>query len=722
MNRILSLLTSNPSKSLLFLAGWASLTLNLYWFIFQPRTAISRVFLLTSALAAVPLMLLAGWFFDRPLIERWNRKRLAGLMTGSLLLTMLLYFGYPHPPMPLFALREQVAVQFISLGENASSPRVVWLNNGISDISYEMVEWQDEVEITPEGVRWLNDPQNGMGFVWNGRGWGNFKLSVQGEGKWLVKVSTASQSFEYLLEGKPTFARTFEFPIGSELQKYLTLIPLWLNAAFGIAFLLYLITGDAISRWNVNLPVRVYTLFIPLLIGVIVLIGWGLTFSVAASNRLYADDYCYLNVLRDYGWWGAIQNFYQTINGRFMSHLFNYTALLFGQASVPLGPLFLLAAVGSSSLWVLSALFREANRLFLVLTALGLTFFVFVISSDKFQAIIWSLHALIVSGGLSFLLLALGSWLRLRNMPHRRSALAALFIFSFLAAGFHETIAILEGGIFFLLGWLEWRAVQQDGKTRKIPVALLGLTAALLGFALVVFSPGNLTRVDTIGVSTEANKVLTTGLATIGKSLHYLFGGMESGFAFPLLVLILTYFSGMGSGYFLSLHKTGLSFPLRLWEKLIVILFPVLITLVMFIPSAFLGGYFPERTLFVPQTVLVFGSFALGVWTGDSLKSKGVSFSFGAVVLTLILTLAVGWIAVHQLSAMNEQMRLHAAEFDAREQLIRQAIQRGEPQVFVPPYRYNFGLDVQPNPKNWLTLCIGDYYGIPVYLDQGRQP
>ncbi len=69
---------------------------------------------------------------------------------------------------------------------------------------------------------------------------------------------------------------------------------------------------------------------------------------------------------------------------------------------------------------------------------------------------------------------------------------------------------------------------------------------------------------------------------------------------------------------------------------------------------------------------------------------------------------------------MNEQTRLHAAEFDARERLIQQVIQRGEPQVLVPPYRYNFGLDVQPDPQNWLTLCMGDYYGIPVYLDQGR--
>jgi YD repeat-containing protein len=76
--------------------------------------------------------------------------------------------------------------------------------------------------------------------------------------------------------------------------------------------------------------------------------------------------------------------------------------------------------------------------------------------------------------------------------------------------------------------------------------------------------------------------------------------------------------------------------------------------------------------------------------------------------------------SLQQLTAMNAQMRLHAAEWDARERLIQQAIQAGKTQVWVAPYRYNFGLDLHPNPQNWLTLCIGDYYGIPVYLDHGR--
>jgi len=720
MKRLASLLPFSLSTAGILFIGWVSLSLNLYWFVFQPPMIVSRMLLLISGLAAGLLILLAGWFFDRRLFEDWDIKRTGSLIAATALLTILLYFGYPNPAMPLFALRERVDAQFIPLGAPPGILRVVWLNNGIGDVSYKTIQWKGMVEITPDGVGWLSDPKDGTGFLWNGRGWGDFKLSIEGEGNWLVKVNTASQTFEYLLEGKPKFARTFEIPIGTQFQKYSTLIPLWINVALSVAFLLYLIAGGAVKGLRIALPVRVYTLFIPLLLGAVVLIGWGLSFSIAANNRLHADDYCYLNVLRDYGWGGAIRNFYQTINGRFMSHLFNFTALLAGKATIPLGPLILLIGLGSSSLWVLRAIFKEANPFIQLLLPVGLPWFVFVISSDKFQAVIWSLHALIVTGGLSFLLLAIGVWLRLKNNPQRKYDLAILFFFSFLSAGFHETIAILGGSIFFVLSWLEWRAAQFQRKSQKPTAALTGLAGVILGFGMVVFSPGNNTRVNTIGVSTDIQKILDTALTTLSKNYHLLFGGMESGNAFPLLILGLIFVIGMSSGHFLTFQKNSLSLRLRTWEIVFLILFPLIVTLMMFIPSAFLGGYFPERTLFVPQTVLVFSSFALGVWAGGSLKQKGVSPSIGVAVLTLILVLAVGWISVQQLSAMNEQMRLHAAEFDAREQLIEQAIQRGEPRVFVPPYRYNFGLDVQPNPQNWLTLCIGDYYGIPVYLSQGR--
>jgi hypothetical protein len=720
MKMIRGWLHSSPLKVVLFLTGWLSVSLSLYWFIFQPRAAVSRISMGISLLAGLLLILLARHFFSHPPVEQWNLRERIGVGFAALLIALLLYFGYPHPSMALFTLRERIEVEFVPLGSTPHPVRVVWLNNGINDVSYEDIEWQGEVEITSEGVHWREDADHAIGFRWQGRGWKSFTISVEGRGSWLMRVKNQQQAWEYPLEGKPQFSRSFQIPIGTLTQQGIILALLWLNAAFSIGFVLYNILSANGAIFSLQTPDWIFTRLLPLLIGIVVLAGWGLTFSIAAHNRLYADDYCYLNVLRDYGWWGAVQNFYQTINGRFMSHVFNFALLEAGSASVPLGPVILLVGLGGSSLFVLKVIFptfRPKNRLII---SVLLMFSAFIISSDKFQAIFWSLHALIVTGGLSFLMLGLGVWLRIAGKPFRFADLGLLFLLCFLSAGFHETIAILGGCLFFVLAWLEWRTARQNNFHPRLPAALVGLGGVVIGFALVVFSPGNFTRVNTIGVSNNSAEVLDTAGSMMAKNFSLLFGGMENGVGFPLLVLLLVFLVGMGCGWFGNFRWGLLSISLRIWEKIILILFPLLVILIMFIPSAFLGGYFPERSLFVPQVVLVMGCFGLGIWTGSSLRARGISPAFGAALTAAILVFAVGWISLQQLSAMNDQMRLHAAEWDAREQVIQQAIQSGETQVLVAPYRYNFGLDLQPNPNNWLNQCVWEYYGIPVYLDQGR--
>ncbi|WP_322791580.1 DUF6056 family protein [Bellilinea sp.] len=710
----------SPLRIIGYMIGWLSVSLSLYWFIFQPRAAVSRIAMGVSLLAGLLAILLARHFFNRPPVEKWNFRERLGLFFAALLITVLLYFGYPHPSMALFTLPERIEVEFVPLESTAHSVEVIWLNNGINDVSYQNVEWQGEVEITSEGVHWREDSDQAIGFRWQGRGWGSFTLSVQGQGSWLMRVNNQRQAWEYRLEGKPQFSRTFQIPVGTETQRGIVLALLWLNAAFSIGFVLVNILSANGAIFSLQTPDWIFTRLLPLLIGIVVLAGWILTFSIAANNRLYADDYCYLNVLRDYGWWGAVQNFYQTINGRFMSHVFNFTLLEAGSASVPLGPVILLVGLGGSFLFVLKVIFPTFRPINRIIISIMTVFLAFIISSDKFQAVFWTLHALIVTGGLSFLMLGLGVWLRIAGKPYRFAGLGLMFLLCFLSAGFHETIAISGGSLFFVLSWLEWRRSQQDKSPRRLPAALSGLGGVVLGFGLVVFSPGNYTRVNTIGVSTDANEVLNSTGTMMVKNFSLLLGGMENGIGFPLLVLLLVFLMGMGCGWFVNSRWSSLSIPLRMWEKIILILFPLLATVMMFVPSAFLGGYFPERSLFVPQVVLVTGCFGLGIWAGASLKARGISPNFGAALMTAILVIAVGWMSLQQLTAMNAQMRLHAAEWDARERLIQQAIQAGETQVWVAPYRYNFGLDLHPNPQNWLTLCIGDYYGIPVYLDQGR--
>lgn len=708
------------SPFVLFCLGWLSVSVSLYWFVFQPRAAVSRIAIGVSLLAGLLLILLARHFFSRPPVEQWSMRTRLGVVFSALLCTVLLYFGYPHPSMALFALRERIEVEFVPLESTPHSIEVVWLNNGISDVSYKDIEWQGNVEITPEGVRWREQDGKTVGFRWQGRGWESFTISVEGRGNWLMRVNNQRQAWEYRLEGKPQFSRTFQIPIWAETQQAVILALLWLNSAFSIGFVVVSILSSSGAIFAFKIPDWVFTRLLPLLIGIVVLAGWGLTFSIAANNRLYADDYCYLNVLRDYGWWGSIQNFYQTINGRFMSHVFNFTLLEAGSASVPLGPVILLAGLGGSCLFVLKAIFPIFRPINLFIISITLTFLAFIISSDKFQAIFWSLHALIVTGGLSFLTLGLGVWLRIAGRPYRFVDLGLMFLLCFLSAGFHETIAILGGSLFFVLSWLEWRTARQNRLHPRLPAALVGLGGVVIGFALVVFSPGNYTRVNTIGVSTDASEVLNSAASTMLRNFFLLLGGMENGIGFPLLVLIFVFLMGTGWGWFGNSRWSLFSIPLRMWEKIVLILSPLLVTLIMFIPSAFLGGYFPERSLFVPQVALVTGCFGLGVWTGVSLKGRGIFLNFGAALMTAILVFAVGWMSLQQLTAMNEQMRLHAAEWDAREQVIQQAIQMGETRVAVAPYQYNFGLDLQPNPNNWLNQCVWEYYGIPVYLDQGR--
>ncbi len=89
MNWIQSLRASTFWKWGLFLLGWASLTVSVYWLVLQPPTTVSRVYLGISGLTAVALIITAGWFFDRPLIPQWDRKRMGMLMVGS----FLLFFG-----------------------------------------------------------------------------------------------------------------------------------------------------------------------------------------------------------------------------------------------------------------------------------------------------------------------------------------------------------------------------------------------------------------------------------------------------------------------------------------------------------------------------------------------------------------------------------------------------------------------------------------------------
>ncbi len=437
---------------------------------------------------------------------------------------------------------------------------------------------------------------------------------------------------------------------------------------------------------------------------------------------MYADDYCYLNVLRDYGWGGSVWNFFTTINGRFMSHIVNFLAFLLGSGSIPLGPLVLLAGLGSSLYYLFNAVLRPLTRRVVALLSAGLVFLTFIISTDPYQAIFWTLHALIVTGGLSLLVLALGVWVRAVQNPPAVDRPALLFLLAFLSAGFHETIAILGIACLTAAAYLEWRSQAQREPPFRLPVALAGLAGGVLGFLIVLTSSGNASRMATIGVSTELSKVVELGSTLLWKNFLYLFGAAEEGRAFPFLVFALLLLLGMLIGMGMKEFWLGKVFRLRGWETALLLHLPLAAILMMFAPSAFVGGYYPERSLFVAQFVLCMAFFIIGLWGGNRLRQHGLSMGWGGLVIVALILIMVSGQTAIRLGSIHTQMRQHAAEWDGRDVLIRQAAAEGQTRLMVTPYEYNFGLDLQLNPNNWLNLCIEDFYGIRLSLDKDGAP
>lgn len=724
MSFLVSLLAKRSPKILAVLVLWASLTFTLYWLIFQPPTLISRMRMLISGVAALGLIAAGMFFFERKPVQNWVSAGLKpiGWLYAAVILTLGLFFGYPNPPMALFALPENIQVELTpTTGDGVID--LVWINNGIDDISFNQVQTRGNVVNIPDGIRFEVPAGESASFAWQGRGWGTFFAVLRGEGNWTVVLQDDYGKLKYPIEEPGAFVRTVKKPIGTPLVNALILLGLWSNVFLSIALGGWLLAHSPFRCvLNSDRLIGLLTRAIPLVLALLLAAGWLSTFLTATYNRLYADDYCYINALRDYGWGGAVWNFFTTINGRFMSHVVNYLAFLLGAGSVPLGPLVLLAGLGSSLYYLLVAVLRPLPRRVVAVLSVGLVFLAFVISTDPYQAIFWTLHALIVTGGLSLLTLALGVWVRAIRERPSSGRLGLLFLLAFLSAGFHESIGILGIACFSLAAYLEWRSRKQDELRAGLPVALAGLAGTALGFIIVLSSSGNATRMATIGVSTELNKVVYLGTNLLWKNFHYLFGAAEEGRAFPFLVFVLLLMVGIIIGLGLKELWLAKRFQLRTWEKALLLHLPLLALLMMFAPSAFVGGYFPERSLFVAQFVLCTGFFLTGLWGGSRLSECGLSPGWGGMILVAVVLIAVSGQAAVRLDALNLQMRQHAVEWDARAALIHQAVEDGQPWLSVTPYRYNFGLDLQPSPSNWLNLCIEDYYGIHLSLDKDGVP
>lgn len=713
MEKLLNI--SIPSLVELFLS-WISLSLTLYFFAFQPFNTISRKWLLISIFTAAILIILLSTMFKHESPQPPRFSLLKGTII-SIALTIFVFLAKPNPSKAFVALPDQIHIIFVPQSPNASSLDVIWLRNGITDVSFQQIEWEGEAHILPDRIKLVSHDNRPIGLIWKGKAWKFLEIVLTGNGEWTAYIYTnyinSTETFEIARSG----TKILNIPAGNHLLYNLITAGIWLNVFFtGLLLYIVIVRQPSLQMHLLTIPSQWMNTLPWIALAVFLILNWSIAISAGQFRRLYADDYCYLNTLHKFGWWGAISWSFHNLNGRFSSHFLNYTSFLLETKIIPLGvPLFLLL-FGTSGYLLLHTIFPSSKPWKLLVISTSLPLFGLISFPDPVQSIYWTLHAIIVCGGFSLMLLTIRKTFIVMNKFSMKQAFI-LFFLALVSGGFHEAISI--GGILFMgmLVWLEWRSkYNQALKRSPIPISLISFLGLTLGFIILITSPGNTNRVSVLGINPKADKVLFTGAELILQNFNWLFGGPEKN-GLPLLILGIIFLIGLVFG--MGNQPVLPPITRSKWEKWLILTYPILATLAIFFPSAFLSGYFPLRSLFVPQMIIILSVFWQSIWLARWLIRKEYKANLSFHLLVTGIIIISGYVSLPYFYRIHQQMHLHAQEWDTRQILISEALSQGSQKIIVPAFQHMYWteVDLQPNPTNWLNQCIKEYYGVPIYAE-----
>jgi len=321
---------------------------------------------------------------------------------------------------------------------------------------------------------------------------------------------------------------------------------------------------------------------------------------------------------------------------------------------------------------------------------------------------------MLLSAGFVVYILTTGLFIRLfvyKNTPLRLWWYPLFFLLGFISSGFVEASSVVMISLSFLFGlglWIVNRETKDFSGLKLFAVIPLG---QILGLFFVLFSAGNMQRLNSLshGYTFSFFKILEGYFELLGKNTRIIVD--HAGFLLLFVVL---------SAFLLGNIITKPVFPQRLelplFFKGMMAFLPFIFYAVSFIPSAFISGYFPTRTLFVPIFSLVLGLFFLFfIWGNQTQSIPGLNR-----IVPVVLVAAAVLIMWSPMLDLTRQMRLFSAEWDAREAFILEAVENGETQLEIYPYPHSFGTDLDNQVSNWLDRCLDEYYGIDLYMQKAE--
>jgi len=433
------------------------------------------------------------------------------------------------------------------------------------------------------------------------------------------------------------------------------------------------------------------------------------------SIQYWADDYCFSGFLREYGFTHGLIEFYSTTSNRFSAFMFTGFSELFGENAIRMIPSLIIIAFG----FIVYKIFNEIlvkrhieqTKTISILFSQILLFFFLFLAPNIHQSIYWR-------AGLShyFLPIPILLYLILMIFSQRKNGEKIpmkdifLFIVSFFSAGLSESYAALQAGLLGI-ALLFVLFIDKSGH-RKHRLYLIGSTliGTAVAMGVMIISPGNALRLDTLQQSSNLFSILTISTVSAINFIVLSIRGLllPFGILFGLFVLITYYF----------VWPSGLKIQSRI--LLIHSFFIALITLMLIIcicaPTAYGMMAYPEqRVLMFAQIVLICGVSLEGAVLGLLFQKLLYIYQPNRMV-GLFLILVFCMYPLLTLDVRQSDLRFYqnrAALWDKRNKEINNQIEMRRNNLSVSALdSFAEIAELRDDSSYWVNQCAAKYYQV----------
>jgi len=478
--------------------------------------------------------------------------------------------------------------------------------------------------------------------------------------------------------------------------------------------------------------------FVVLASSLILVASLGLFAWAGFSARYWADDYCYGAWVRTYGLTGAVLDWYLTSGNRLSTLAGVALSELFGMHAVRWVPLVVLLLLVVSwmiflrQLWQLIRPGRTTNGsawLTWLWLALVQVYFLALLAPDRLQTIYWRMGTLHYTLPLALLLLILALCAWAARKAERWLWPAAFFagLLAFFAAGFSETYAALQVGVFVVIllaiGWRAWRqfgAGNMRPRLALVGLAGLPLLGTLLMMAIMASAPANAWRQ---AVMPPPDNLLLVIPYSLRYALDFIVASLASRpVPYALYLLAMAAFSLL---WWADERQPRLAPRAAIIGLVLSLLLTYFWIVCSFAPSAYAGLLYPAGRAQMPAAFILLAGLGLAaglsaallrVWlvslAGRVAPGRGPGLVWG---VALLLLAAASLYPLRMASIPRSEraaLAVRAERFDARDAQIRAALAEGIREVQVRQTDVVQSLeDLGPDPSFWINACAALYYG-----------